>query len=118
MIRRPPRSTRTDTLFPYTTLFRSPDIFGAQRRKMAGFGELAQAGEGWGGHVGQSFAGTEAGNQRRPNQKATLTSRISTGTSTRGPMTAAKATGDARPKPAMATTNGNRPERPQCGKWG
>src|SRR3546814_19915168 len=26
MIRRPPRSTRTDTLFPYTTLFRSPRI--------------------------------------------------------------------------------------------
>src|SRR3546814_20236637 len=25
MIRRPPRSTRTDTLFPYTTLFRSND---------------------------------------------------------------------------------------------
>src|SRR3546814_3898739 len=25
MIRRPPRSTRTDTLFPYTTLFRSKD---------------------------------------------------------------------------------------------
>src|SRR3546814_4539742 len=25
MIRRPPRSTRTDTLFPYTTLFRSID---------------------------------------------------------------------------------------------
>src|SRR3546814_354471 len=25
MIRRPPRSTRTDTLFPYTTLFRSSD---------------------------------------------------------------------------------------------
>src|SRR3546814_6650751 len=30
MIRRPPRSTRTDTLFPYTTLFRSP--FGRARR--------------------------------------------------------------------------------------
>src|SRR3546814_18881532 len=28
MIRRPPRSTRTDTLFPYTTLFRSDDIAG------------------------------------------------------------------------------------------
>src|SRR3546814_4722246 len=27
MIRRPPRSTRTDTLFPYTTLFRSSDWF-------------------------------------------------------------------------------------------
>src|SRR3546814_11474666 len=26
MIRRPPRSTRTDTLFPYTTLFRSAKI--------------------------------------------------------------------------------------------
>src|SRR3546814_18499070 len=27
MIRRPPRATRTDTLFPYTTLFRSPGSF-------------------------------------------------------------------------------------------
>src|SRR3546814_11511604 len=26
MLRRPPRATRTDTLFPYTTLFRSPDV--------------------------------------------------------------------------------------------
>src|SRR3546814_2561059 len=26
MIRRPPRSTRTDTLFPYTTLFRSQGV--------------------------------------------------------------------------------------------
>src|SRR3546814_7707902 len=39
MIRRPPRSTRTDTLFPYTTLFRSvltirarPDRFGQEKR--------------------------------------------------------------------------------------
>src|SRR3546814_20722016 len=29
MIRRPPRSTRTDTLFPYTTLFRSAFVMGA-----------------------------------------------------------------------------------------
>src|SRR3546814_2486281 len=29
MIRRPPRSTRTDTLFPYTTLFRSPQVVAA-----------------------------------------------------------------------------------------
>src|SRR3546814_19462038 len=28
MIRRPPRSTRTDTLFPYTTLFRSTEATG------------------------------------------------------------------------------------------
>src|SRR3546814_8619209 len=33
MIRRPPRSTRTDTLFPYTTLFRSS--IGAERRSRA-----------------------------------------------------------------------------------
>src|SRR3546814_16784829 len=30
MIRRPPRSTRTDTLFPYTTLVRSPDARAAR----------------------------------------------------------------------------------------
>src|SRR3546814_3886375 len=35
MIRRPPRSTRTDTLFPYTTLFRSvwETVPGAQHRR-------------------------------------------------------------------------------------
>src|SRR3546814_16137544 len=32
MIRRPPRSTRTDTLFPYPTLFRSPGREAGQRR--------------------------------------------------------------------------------------
>src|SRR3546814_4357410 len=33
MLRRPPRSTRTDTLFPYTTLFRSlPRYPGVDRR--------------------------------------------------------------------------------------
>src|SRR3546814_1483044 len=37
MIRRPPRSTRTDTLFPYTTLFRSgEDIFACPRVGHAG----------------------------------------------------------------------------------
>src|SRR3546814_15245332 len=34
MIRRPPRSTRTDTLFPYTTLFRS-HVFVRQRQIVA-----------------------------------------------------------------------------------
>src|SRR3546814_1547541 len=32
MIRRPPRSTRTDTLFPYTTLFRSLPALSRRRR--------------------------------------------------------------------------------------
>src|SRR3546814_16009940 len=49
MIRRPPRSTRTDTLFPYTTLFRSDEAL-AQARA-AGWDDAAierQKGEGWG----------------------------------------------------------------------
>src|SRR3546814_14510147 len=33
MIRRPPRSTRTDTLFPYTTLFRSEDRADGKERR-------------------------------------------------------------------------------------
>src|SRR3546814_6851070 len=41
MIRRPPRSTRTDTLFPYTTLFRSP----------------AQAGDGIGEQIAVAASG-------------------------------------------------------------
>src|SRR3546814_6337975 len=36
MNRRPPRSTRTDTLFPYTTLFRS--LPGGARRRTLGHG--------------------------------------------------------------------------------
>src|SRR3546814_4208264 len=40
MIRRPPRSTRTDTLFPYTTLFRS---LGRDRRRHTAPGERGDA---------------------------------------------------------------------------
>src|SRR3546814_757219 len=36
MIRRPPRSTRTDTLFPYTTLFRSDDLGRAHEGEVLG----------------------------------------------------------------------------------
>src|SRR3546814_5310423 len=38
MIRRPPRSTRTDTLFPYTTLFRSGLDIGTKWRGEIGVG--------------------------------------------------------------------------------
>src|SRR3546814_14786374 len=42
MIRRPPRSTRTDTLFPYTTLFRSvEEIPQAIVRQLRDGGKLA-----------------------------------------------------------------------------
>src|SRR3546814_13955084 len=46
MIRRPPRSTRTDTLFPYTTLFRSkvasarPGLVGEPMRFLVGDGSV------------------------------------------------------------------------------
>src|SRR3546814_5933911 len=36
MIRRPPRSTRTDTLFPYTTLFRSTSVLLSERGGSSG----------------------------------------------------------------------------------
>src|SRR3546814_17094564 len=36
MIRRPPRSTRTDTLFPYTTLFRSSRAIRSARLGLSG----------------------------------------------------------------------------------
>src|SRR3546814_2669118 len=42
MIRRPPRSTRTDTLFPYTTLFRSL-LRSAQAWTAYRAGDIAQA---------------------------------------------------------------------------
>src|SRR3546814_3287929 len=35
MRRRPPRSTRTDTLFPYTTLFRSPAVHADRQSRRA-----------------------------------------------------------------------------------
>src|SRR3546814_10075715 len=41
MIRRPPRSTRTDTLFPYTTLFRSRQ--GHEPARTVGLRKLARA---------------------------------------------------------------------------
>src|SRR3546814_1261526 len=44
MIRRPPRSTRTDTLFPYTTLFRSRMVGGDVRHGQA-FDIIAARGE-------------------------------------------------------------------------
>src|SRR3546814_1268047 len=84
MIRRPPRSTRTDTLFPYTTLFRSgtapgrtPDsapAWGGLRPAAAALprGGLAAAGrgtaaEGGGGPAGhQPEDGGKAGRQGGP----------------------------------------------------
>src|SRR3546814_191492 len=68
MIRRPPRSTRTDTLFPYTTLFRSVQVTALEagrgvagelvgERQRADGGEVDGAGfKRLPGHVGFEFA--------------------------------------------------------------
>src|SRR3546814_5686175 len=49
MIRRPPRSTRTDTLFPYTTLFRSIGkagcLHGADQPSLISFSFCQQVGQ-------------------------------------------------------------------------
>src|SRR3546814_20626728 len=50
MIRRPPRSTRTDTLFPYTTLFRAAQV--------------------WQNLMGEIEASTTARGIRKPDFKA------------------------------------------------
>src|SRR3546814_19217653 len=46
MIRRPPRSTRTDTLFPYTTLFRSRNGCGTTRFQQRRSGDAPNLGVG------------------------------------------------------------------------
>src|SRR3546814_6220741 len=58
MIRRPPRSTRTDTLFPYTTLFRSHDA-------RCGAGKIAARDRGARG----AAAGRQRARARRPARR-------------------------------------------------
>src|SRR3546814_13543079 len=62
MVRRPPRSTRTDTLFPYTTLFRSTCRYGRPHSAASAllWISLRRQGrrertEGRGGRAGQSM---------------------------------------------------------------
>src|SRR3546814_2884587 len=62
ILRRPPRSTRTDTLFPYTTLFRSsraPPIGVGHRERGAPFGAEYRLprGRAAGDHGGPRLAG-------------------------------------------------------------
>src|SRR3546814_12894818 len=61
MIRRPPRSTRTDTLFPYTTLFRSVPMGGVRMAERASESEMQVLSALW---------------DKSPQTAADLTSRI------------------------------------------
>src|SRR3546814_6248914 len=66
MIRRPPRSTRTDTLFPYTTLFRSRQGLEAERRREQLANERAALDL---SALAEAFAGIEV---QHEEQKASL----------------------------------------------
>src|SRR3546814_4807957 len=67
MIRRPPRSTRTDTLFPYPTLFRSqrrprsPDLTGSVGAGLGVVEELLEDAVELGGERAHGAAGHPAG---------------------------------------------------------
>src|SRR3546814_4005379 len=81
MIRRPPRSTRTDTLFPYTTLFRSPvrgavaarRIMGdaARDRDAAAFGVRRGAGR-TAGEPGRSIAAASRRSEEHTSELQSL----------------------------------------------
>src|SRR3546814_6534920 len=61
---RPPRSTRTDTLFPYTTLFRSPPTLDALDGAAAGRAVVVISGDvhcGWVSTRAQELRGLSAG---------------------------------------------------------
>src|SRR3546814_2620185 len=61
MIRRPPRSTRTDTLFPYTTLFRS---LAHEHRPLPDLPALYQRGD----PQGRRTVAVRDGARRRPRR--------------------------------------------------
>src|SRR3546814_4642378 len=68
MMRRPPRSTRTDTLFPYTTLFRSVHArCHAQRAVRTALGKLGVR-----HHRDDAAAGIVRGVQGRPSRTSPL----------------------------------------------
>src|SRR3546814_19286007 len=56
MIRRPPRSTRTDTLFPYTTLFRSQGVYRGHGRPVVHIAGIRRGAAGRGGGTADAGA--------------------------------------------------------------
>src|SRR3546814_17405945 len=78
MIRRPPRSTRTDTLFPYTTLFQAacgafmaPFLIRVHGLSVEDAGLLLALPYGVGGMIGMPLGGviTDAIRKRRPGRE-------------------------------------------------
>src|SRR3546814_5918289 len=67
MIRRPPRSTRTDTLFPYTTLFRSPS---APSQVLTDCAISPSPGDGWACSSETSFTSLRASTPSRMKRRS------------------------------------------------
>src|SRR3546814_4764813 len=91
MVRRPPRSTRTDTLFPYTTLFRSAGSTGA------GGGAGVGGGVAWVAQAA-SASGTRTTDSR--NARRIIGARLSRGRgepASRGPLSHRLRSAPARP---------------------
>src|SRR3546814_10503060 len=125
MIRRPPRSTRTDTLFPYTTRFRSrpskgkPEAWASRSRTVAPGGPAASSRTTISSSTAISTAlavrsfVTDASAKRRPPSptEATRPSRW------RHP-TAAWATGQlaTRSRPVAGDVTGRKVPRPRCAR--
>src|SRR3546814_5003417 len=76
MIRRPPRSTRTDTLFPYTTLFRSYLARGRSRPDPQDFGR-ARTIAGARRHRGRDFGARETSRSEEHTSELQSLMRIS-----------------------------------------
>src|SRR3546814_3502692 len=74
MIRRPPRSTRTDTLFPYTTLFRSaPGGSGGGGSRGGGSGGSSGGwNQGNGGSGGQGSGGQSSRSEEHTSELQSL----------------------------------------------
>src|SRR3546814_3213086 len=76
MRRRPPRSTRTDTLFPYTTLFRSLSVFDAYVESLlasvAGRRSLKVAWDAGNGATGEVLAAVVARSEEHTSELQSL----------------------------------------------
>src|SRR3546814_11756523 len=72
MIRRPPRSTRTDTLFPYTTLFRSAGAARARTRRHRQNRDRIGVDGGGGGAVRARVRALSAGSGAGAGRRAAL----------------------------------------------
>src|SRR3546814_2266506 len=76
MIRRPPRSTRTDTLFPYTTLFRSKCEPSASRSARATGGDALRILVAYSGLANSGPPGSNANGRSRSDRPAGKAGRL------------------------------------------